>query len=114
MRLVDERLAACLFTAPVPRLPSRSWLAELFAAGELSDAMRTGLLTGKPAGGAAERGPIVCACFAVGRTTLVNAIRERSLLTTAAIGEALAAGTNCGSCVPELKALIEATAGAVD
>jgi assimilatory nitrate reductase catalytic subunit len=37
---------------------------------------------------------------------LRRAIREHRLVSTEAIGELLNAGTNCGSCVPELRRLI--------
>ena len=52
----------------------------------------------------AER--IVCACFYVGINTLTEAILDQGLDSIEAIGEALRAGTNCGSCIPELKALL--------
>jgi assimilatory nitrate reductase catalytic subunit len=48
----------------------------------------------------------VCACFGVGRERILSAIRRDRLETPQAIGAKLQAGTNCGSCVPELKALI--------
>ena len=56
----------------------------------------------------ADSGPIICACFAVGLETLRRAIVERELDSVAAIGEALRAGTNCGSCRPELRAILDA------
>jgi assimilatory nitrate reductase catalytic subunit len=45
-------------------------------------------------------------CFAVGRSTLLRAIRADKLVSLEQIGKALRAGTNCGSCVPELKGLL--------
>jgi assimilatory nitrate reductase catalytic subunit len=38
--------------------------------------------------------------------TILRAVSERQLLTFEAIGAALGAGTNCGSCRPELAAII--------
>jgi assimilatory nitrate reductase catalytic subunit len=69
---------------------------------------RLGLVSGLPlsAAGRVDHGPIVCACFAVGVKTLQQAIVEQRLDSVAAIGEALRAGTNCGSCRPELSALL--------
>ena len=49
---------------------------------------------------------MVCACFAVGLRTLQEAIRDRRLASVAEIGAVLRAGTNCGSCVPELKEIL--------
>lgn len=44
--------------------------------------------------------------FRRGQQHLSRAIRQQGLVTAEAIGQALKAGTNCGSCIPELKALI--------
>ncbi|HEX5049918.1 MAG TPA: molybdopterin-dependent oxidoreductase [Gammaproteobacteria bacterium] len=105
-RVVGERLVACAFVAATKALPSRNWLAGLFAAERVDDEARLAILAGRAARPGAESGPIVCSCFSVGRSTLLRAIRTQSLVSPDAIGKALRAGTNCGSCVPELKALI--------
>jgi assimilatory nitrate reductase catalytic subunit len=42
----------------------------------------------------------------VGVNRLVAAIRDQGLVTVDAISNALRAGTNCGSCKPEIAALI--------
>ncbi len=80
----------------------------LFAAGILSDDQRRMLLSGKSADGLASAGPVVCACFGVGRNTICDAIAAGAG-TAAEIGAQLKAGTNCGSCIPELKRLIAQT-----
>jgi assimilatory nitrate reductase catalytic subunit len=105
-RVAQERLVACAFVAATKALPSRNWLAGLFAAERVDDEARLAILAGRAAKPGAESGPIVCSCFSVGRSTLLRAIRTQSLVSAEAIGKALHAGTNCGSCVPELKALI--------
>ena len=53
-----------------------------------------------------DRGPIVCACFDVGLNTIAEAIASGRATSVAEIGAALRAGTNCGSCRPELAALL--------
>jgi assimilatory nitrate reductase catalytic subunit len=63
------------------------------------------LLTGRSAEGFVSAGPIVCACFSVGMATIRAAI-QAGAASAEAIGEALRAGTNCGSCLPELKRLL--------
>jgi assimilatory nitrate reductase catalytic subunit len=103
----EGRLQACLFVDAGPELPPRDWLSGLFAATELADPARRALLSGKPASGEADRGRIVCACLGVGLNTLKQAIRAQDLKTPEQIGALLRAGTHCGSCVPELKALLE-------
>jgi assimilatory nitrate reductase catalytic subunit len=110
-KVVDERLQACVFVATVKSLPSRNWLATLFASQRLSDVDRLAILAGRAPKGSLEAGPVVCSCFAVGRSTLLRAIRGDKLVSVEEIGKALRAGTNCGSCIPELKGLLaESTA----
>jgi len=104
--VADERLESCVFVATGKALPSRTWLATLFAADKLAEEDRLAILAGRAPKGRAESGPVVCSCFSVGRSTLLRAIRGEGLITVEAIGRALRAGTNCGSCIPELKGLL--------
>lgn len=105
-RMDGERLALCVFIAPTHELPARAWLQALFAHERLDAKERLSLLSGRPPVGTVSEGPTVCACFGVGRDRIVSAIRKDGLVTPQAIGAKLRAGTNCGSCVPELRALI--------
>jgi assimilatory nitrate reductase catalytic subunit len=57
-------------------------------------------------GGAAQAGKMVCSCFAVSEDKILAAIQGEGLTTPAQIGARLKAGTNCGSCIPELKKLL--------
>jgi len=81
------------------------WLNKLFEAETVSPAERRGVLSGKSPGGE-DCGRIVCACFGVGENTLRNTIASKKLTSTEQIGACLKAGTNCGSCLPELKSLL--------
>lgn len=111
--LSGGRLAACVYISPRLELPSRSWLGRLFALEQLSEADRAGLALGRPVDAQGEQqdaGPTVCACFSVGRNTLLAAIREQGLATVEAVGAALSAGSNCGSCQPEIRLLLEEAA----
>jgi assimilatory nitrate reductase catalytic subunit len=112
--LVNNRIEACIYISPRPDLPSRSWLSSLFAKPSLSDADRAGLLAGRSVDAAADAGPTVCSCFGVGRNTICAAIKKHGLTTPQQIGQKLRAGTNCGSCIPELKTILaeERAAGA--
>jgi assimilatory nitrate reductase catalytic subunit len=49
---------------------------------------------------------VVCACFGTGAETIRRAIGECGARDASDIGKLLGAGTNCGSCVPELKRII--------
>jgi assimilatory nitrate reductase catalytic subunit len=106
--LIDERMAGCIFISRRPDLPSRTWLSALFAKKRIGDADRVSLLNGGPAAGD-DPGPLVCSCFGVGRNALCNAIGKQGLATTQAIGQKLRAGTNCGSCLPEIRLLLAQT-----
>ncbi len=105
-RLRDGKLMSCLFIGPSYELPARSWLAGLFALPRLPDQARMSLLAGRPASSEDDAGKIVCACFSVGLNTLRRAIQHEALTTPEQIGALLKAGTNCGSCIPELKTLL--------
>jgi assimilatory nitrate reductase catalytic subunit len=105
--IVGRRLDACLFIARgASALPPRSHLAALLGA-RIDPEMRASLLAGG-AGPAAQNdvGETICACFGVGLNTIRKAIASRRLTTAAEIGALLHAGTNCGSCIPELKAIL--------
>jgi len=105
-RLVDGRLEACLFVSPKTRLPDRGWVGTLFDGHELGEIERTSLLAGRPSDSSTAAGPVICACHGVGRDTLIRAITDDGATSVAAIGRLLKAGTNCGSCIPELNGLI--------
>ncbi|KAB2914424.1 MAG: molybdopterin-dependent oxidoreductase [Hyphomicrobiaceae bacterium] len=101
--LSNGRLDAVLYVAATPVLPSIEWLKSCFALSEIGPVDRRSLLAGRPVGGADE-GPVVCACFQVGRKRIDAAIAEGAC-SAQDIGRVTRAGTNCGSCVPELKRL---------
>jgi assimilatory nitrate reductase catalytic subunit len=100
-----DQIETCLFMGPARDAGDWNVVKNLFAAGTLSDDQRRTLLSGKSMDGLANAGPIVCACFGVGRTTICDAIAAGAT-SAAEIGARLKAGTNCGSCIPELKRLI--------
>ena len=75
--------------------------------------VRRGLASRTLSRSAANTGPIVCACFGVGLHTLHDAIADERLTSVAEIGQTLRAGTNCGSCIPELKAILTEAAATV-
>ncbi len=104
-RFVGDRLDACIFIGPDFHLPERDWLVRLFAEEGLTAQQRQRVLAGTPGKHQEDAGRIICSCFSVGINTLIKAIHEGAT-TPEALGERLQAGTNCGSCVPELRALI--------
>jgi assimilatory nitrate reductase catalytic subunit len=106
-----DRIDTCLFIGPARDAGDWNVVKDLFAADTLSNDQRRMLLSGKSVDGLANAGPIVCACFGVGRTTICDAIAAGARFA-ADIGAKLKAGTNCGSCIPEMKRLIAQAATA--
>ncbi len=98
-----EHNRACLFLGERADLPPRDVVAELF----LADEARPLLAGGRGVANAGE-GPIICVCHGVAQSRIAAAIRNGAA-TAEAIGAATRAGTNCGSCLPELRRLIATT-----
>ena len=105
-RIENGRLESCIFIGPDFLLPERDWLLKLFKDDNLNETDRKSVLTGKPDNGIKDTGKTVCACFNVGINTLVDTIKSEKLTTPEQVGELLRAGTNCGSCLPEIKEII--------
>ncbi|MDR3438210.1 molybdopterin-dependent oxidoreductase [Telmatospirillum sp.] len=104
-RILDGRLDAVFLAAPREEAAALDWMSGLFARDSLNAAERADLL----AGGEAHRrdpGATVCSCHQVGRNTILETIASQRLASVEAIGRALRAGTNCGSCIPELRRLL--------
>jgi assimilatory nitrate reductase catalytic subunit len=102
-QVINDRLQSVLFVGPNHELPTRTWLSQLFNEETLSDQHRLNLLAGKPGGDQPDVGALVCACFGVGENTIKAAISCGKAKTVEDIGKQLKAGTNCGSCLPEIK-----------
>ena len=50
---------------------------------------------------------LICSCFSVGLAAITTAISEQKAVTAADIGRVLQAGTGCGSCLPEIKEILD-------
>lgn len=81
------------------------WIADAFNVTSPEPALRHALLGGKKGGDVLPPGRIVCSCFSVGERAISEAIAS-GCSTAGELGKALKCGTNCGSCIPELKALL--------
>jgi assimilatory nitrate reductase catalytic subunit len=104
----DGRMAEALLVGRPGRLPARDWLVSLLASEEpLSPADRPALLSGRSPAPLPAKGRIVCSCFNVGVNELAATVAG-GYRTLQAIGSELKAGTNCGSCRSEIRAIIEA------
>jgi assimilatory nitrate reductase catalytic subunit len=103
---VDGRLNGCLFIGPADAGLQWDTVKALFEAEALGDMQRRAVLSGKSTDGIANPGPLVCACFGVGLNSIRAAIASGAAANVDEIGSALRAGTNCGSCLPELKRIV--------
>lgn len=95
----ENGVEAALFVSPRPVAVMRDYLAGLPEAA----------ITGRAPLDQPDPGPMICACFGVGLNTILAAVEERNLSSVDEIGALLQAGTNCGSCRPELAVLLAAT-----
>jgi assimilatory nitrate reductase catalytic subunit len=51
-------------------------------------------------------GATVFSCVGVGKNVICTVFKDKGHKTAAEIGECLKAGTNCGSCVPTIEAVL--------
>ena len=102
----EGRLAACLFFGKAGASPTWDIVKTLFEGEALDNLQRRVVLSGKSTEGVANAGPVVCACFGVGLNTIRAALASNSAASVEEIGSMLRAGTNCGSCLPELKRIV--------
>jgi len=88
-----------------PLMPDRQEVLAAFTAPPETAQQRLALLAGQAASHKASTGNIICSCFSVGETQIVDAVRQ-GCHSVQQLGASLKCGTNCGSCLPELKRMI--------
>jgi assimilatory nitrate reductase catalytic subunit len=102
----DGALEACLFLArDASALPHEAAVIPMLGA-PVPDSARTKILAGRMYDATAAEGPKVCACFGVTRDAIRHAVATHRLSSVQQIGVLLRAGTNCGSCIPELQEIL--------
>jgi assimilatory nitrate reductase catalytic subunit len=101
-RLIAVRLAG--------EARATEWLADLMVRGESAAPVRQWLLAPvtQPPAGKVMRGKVVCNCFDVSEDDILAAFRGGDSLDQ--LQARTRCGTNCGSCLPELKRLAAASA----
>jgi len=110
--LVDgARLAAVRLSGDTQ---AESWLREWLVAEHDVATSRPLLLlpTAEPPRGFVSRGRVVCTCFDVAENVLIASLAAEAGIAEAALSkvqQALQCGTQCGSCLPELKRLAAET-----
>jgi len=105
--LSGGRLDMLLATAPESDEAALDRAIALLGEERIDLATRRYLLAGRGPAGDRSAGPLVCACFGVHRAAIEAAVGDGAS-NVEAVGARLRAGTNCGSCRPEIRRLIEA------
>jgi assimilatory nitrate reductase catalytic subunit len=100
----DGRLEAVMRIGKTHDETARDRLAPFMAMVQLDTEQRRVLLHG---GDAADRGGEICACLGVSNASVQAAIANGAM-TLDAVGVVTKAGTSCGSCRPEIRALLRA------
>jgi assimilatory nitrate reductase catalytic subunit len=103
----NNRIESLIFISSNNMLPERCWLISLFEKQNLDKAIRKSLLSGIPPEGEIDEGNIVCTCFNVGAKNIKTAINTHHLRTVQDISKCLKVGGNCGSCLPEIKTILQ-------
>jgi assimilatory nitrate reductase catalytic subunit len=100
---LDDQLDGCICLAPAEVAPQ--WDPAALAAAAAEDGGRRIPETQASDYYMGETEPVVCACFQVGLDAVRKAV-SCGATNVGDIGRTLRAGTNCGSCLPELKRII--------
>ena len=101
---VDGELEGWLCLGPADVPLHTDALASLIPAEERDNASRRLGLNG--AGAMLELEPMVCACFGVGADAIRKLVASGKACRVEDIGKHLGAGTNCGSCLPEIRRIV--------
>ncbi|MEQ6331848.1 molybdopterin-dependent oxidoreductase [Sphingobium sp. MK2] len=101
----EGKLAGVLIITRSGLLPTRDWLIGQLAV----DGVGASVLAARGPGSQPDKGAVVCVCFDIGLNQIVAAIRDQQLVDVPAIGTAIGAGTNCGSCRPALANILVQT-----
>jgi assimilatory nitrate reductase catalytic subunit len=107
-----DRLTGALFLAPEPVAVPRAWACDQLAKRHPDHRARMAVLASRPSASFVDRGATVCSCYGVG-VNEIAAVITGGCRSVKAVGEALKAGTNCGSCRGEIARLIAKRDGPV-
>ena len=103
---VEGRLAGCLFLGRTESAAQWQTVKAAFESEALGELDRRAVLSGRSTKTMTDPGPLICACFGVGLNSIRAALAGGMAVSVEEIGVALRAGTNCGSCLPELKRIV--------
>ena len=109
MRIKDGKLAALRLSGDVA---AKDWLQDWLAQGTPVAHLTRVLLapSAKPPQGFTPRGRVICNCLNISEVEIMNQLKTippRAENRLGALQGALKCGTECGSCVPELRRIIQ-------
>ncbi|MGV8926624.1 MAG: molybdopterin-dependent oxidoreductase [Ewingella sp.] len=105
----DGELQLAFYAHRKRPVPDRQTVVAAFILPPRTAQQRLALLAGVAGSGKAPTGAMICSCFAVGEMAIADAVRQ-GCHSVQQLGEKLKCGTNCGSCIPELKKLLPVSA----
>ncbi|MFC6487864.1 molybdopterin-dependent oxidoreductase [Nitratireductor sp. GCM10026969] len=100
------RLLGALYLSPEPVAVSRGFAVEQLGIDHPDTRGRFRVVAGRAGADRPDIGAIVCSCFGVGANQIATAARQ-GCTSVEAVGRALYAGTNCGSCRAEIRGIVE-------
>ena len=103
--ICGERVEAVVYLEPSPSVYPSAWLCSMLLRSNLSAPERRALLAGEMPDGSVDTTPVICVCNQVSSGRIANAIAQ-GCRTSETVGKSCQAGTNCGSCIPEINRML--------
>ncbi|MFN0313866.1 MAG: molybdopterin dinucleotide binding domain-containing protein, partial [Burkholderiales bacterium] len=112
VNILHGRLRGVRLSGDGAQLAAEAWLKEWLVSGEPVTAIRRFLLapTATAPSGFVSPGKVVCSCLNVTDTQITSALAQTSGTASERVKTlqgSLRCGTNCGSCLPEVRRLVE-------
>jgi assimilatory nitrate reductase catalytic subunit len=104
-QIADGRVEAIALLDRQPNASPGAWLQSVLLRDTLAPHERRALLAGGLPDTAADNSPVVCVCNQVSTNEIARTIAA-GCLSSEAVGRACHAGTNCGSCLPEINRML--------
>ena len=103
--IADGRVGSIAFLGRQPNAIPGAWLQSMLLRDNLEPHERRAILAGGLPDTAADNSPVVCVCNQVSAAEIAKVIAA-GCSSSEAVGRACHAGTNCGSCLPEISRLL--------
>jgi len=114
LRIVGDALASARLTGDGPAIASGEWLREWLASGQSVAQIRRALLlpSATAPSGLVPASRVVCQCFGVSERAIADSLAQCEGDAAGRLHQVqsrLQCGTNCGSCLPELRTMVGQT-----